>query len=166
MTLKTALLTVLITALAACAGPTGKPGALSAGADNQPVTVEPVPIAPTASSVGPDAIASDPAGTAVGSVASTGPANMTTPSTEQACTERGGTWRRAGIRQLEVCDIPTSDAGQPCQGDADCESICVAAEGAPTSGAVTGQCFASNITVGTCLTLVEGGQIANAQCAD
>lgn len=89
-----------------------------------------------------------------------------TPSSAAECTQRGGTWRTAGLMKLEVCDMPMADAGKACQGDSDCESVCVAPEGADPSGPVMGQCYRSNITVGTCLTLVEGGRISQAQCAD
>lgn len=86
-------------------------------------------------------------------------------STPEQCAAAGGTWRKVGMLRTEVCDIPTKDAGKACRDSAECESVCVASEG-PTSGAVTGQCYRSYLTTGTCLALVHKGKVESAQCAD
>ncbi len=162
MTLKTALLIGLIGVLAACSNNQGGAEVSAAGAEPE----RPASSAPTAQGA-PMAVASTQNNdSADGGVGDTAGDSALTPSTADECAQRGGTWRRAGIMKLEVCDMPTRDAGKACRSDSECESVCVAAEGADHSGPVTGQCYKSNITVGTCLTLVEDGRIAQAQCAD
>lgn len=162
MTLKTALLLGLMGACAACSNNQGGTEVAAGAEPLRPVsgaaTAQSAPVAVTDAAAAQN---SDGAG-----VDDSAGSSALTPSTAEECSRRGGTWRRAGMMRLEVCDLPTRDAGKPCRGDAECESVCVAAEGADPSGPVTGQCYKSNITVGTCLTLVEGGRIAQAQCAD
>ncbi len=169
MPLKTVLLIALMSVVMGCSGNQGSAGTKSERADNDKASLaEPVagnvPAVPSVATGDANIIGT--VGTPVAGAESTGSSDAATPSTAAACSKRGGTWRRAGIMRLEVCDLPTADAGKACRGDADCESVCIAPEGAPPSGPVTGQCYRSNITVGTCLTLVEDGRIAQAQCAD
>ncbi len=84
----------------------------------------------------------------------------------EQCSKLGGTWRRAGLMQLEVCDVPTRDAGKTCRDSSECESLCVAQDGANASQASTGQCYKSFLTVGKCLSIVANGRISTAQCSD
>ena len=87
-------------------------------------------------------------------------------NSQEQCSKLGGTWRRAGLMQLEVCDVPTKDAGKPCRDSSECESLCVAADGANASQTTAGQCYKSFLTVGKCLTIVANGRISTAQCSD
>jgi len=163
MTLKTALLLGVLVSLAGCQRASVSQTASIEG--QRPATAEPAAPAVDASADrgkdGPGAT-SDPGSASGDDVAG----DPLTPATAEACTQRGGTWRRAGLMKLEVCDMPTQDAGKACRSDSECESVCVAPEGADPAGPVTGSCYRSTITVGTCLTLVEGGRIAQAQCTD
>ena len=88
------------------------------------------------------------------------------PKTAEACAAAGGTWRKVGMLREELCDVPTLDAGKPCKSSTECESACVAREGADLTKPVTGACYKSLVLVGTCLTRVENGKVDSAQCAD
>jgi hypothetical protein len=87
-------------------------------------------------------------------------------TSREQCIALKGTWRKVGVQQLEACDVPTRDGGKSCQRSAQCESLCVASADADTAAAVEGHCYASFLTVGTCLSEVEDGRIVRAQCAD
>lgn len=89
-----------------------------------------------------------------------------TASTPAQCATLGGTWRRVGMLRTEVCDVPTGDGGKACRDSSECESVCVAPSEGAAAGAVTGQCYRSYLTTGTCLALVRNGQVESAQCAD
>jgi hypothetical protein len=88
------------------------------------------------------------------------------PKTAHACAAAGGTWRAVGMLRQELCDLPTHDAGKPCTGSSECESVCVAPAGADLTKPVTGACYRSFVLVGTCLARVENGRVESAQCAD
>lgn len=87
-------------------------------------------------------------------------------NSREQCVALKGTWRKVGVQQLEACDVPTRDAGKSCQRSAQCESLCVASADADTATVVEGHCYASFLTVGTCLSEVEDGRIVRAQCVD
>lgn len=69
-----------------------------------------------------------------------GPADTTTCATEPltpACREatnamdcgaNGGCWGTAGLSNQPICTCATTDAGEPCASDDDCEGVCVGAE--------------------------------------
>ena len=49
---------------------------------------------------------------------------------QDECTERGGTWGKYGLAQIEGCNIPTEDAGKECKKGVDCTTqLCIAIEG-------------------------------------
>lgn len=102
---------------------------------------------------------------APGAAAAAPPKSPPSASTATECAKLGGTWRRAGMLQTEVCDLPTKDGGKACTDDAQCENLCVIAQGQPPGASPSGTCHASYRTVGTCLTHIKAGQVV-ADCTD
>ncbi|TDR37704.1 hypothetical protein DFR29_1241 [Tahibacter aquaticus] len=82
------------------------------------------------------------------------------------CLALKGIWRKVGVQQLDACDVPTRDGDKPCRSSDQCESLCVANTDADPAEPVEGHCYASFMTVGTCLSEVSDGRIVRAQCAD
>src|SRR6266567_2924327 len=82
------------------------------------------------------------------------------------CATIGGAWRQLGRQALFVCDVPTTDAGRPCLDRRDCESICVAPAQSSAGSPVTGACYRSYLTLGTCLARVTGGVVNPEVCVD
>ena len=82
------------------------------------------------------------------------------------CAVLGGAWSRAGMMGTELCSVPTKDAGLPCKDNIECISVCVAPEGAKPGKRVTGTCYGSTNTLGTCLALVKEGKAQGALCVD
>src|SRR5947208_3148384 len=82
------------------------------------------------------------------------------------CISLGGTWRRAGMRGEEICDVPTKDAGRDCRDSSECLSACVAPEKAHSGQRVVGKCYGSFLTLGTCLARVSGGVAQVPHCSD
>jgi hypothetical protein len=54
--------------------------------------------------------------------------------------------------QLDMCDLPTSDAGQPCTDSTQCEGMCLAGDTAEV-----GACSPTTLNFG-CFPIMEGGQ--------
>ena len=75
-------------------------------------------------------------------------------------------WGRFGLLESELCDLPTADAGQPCTKHDDCESVCIAPDGARLGDLVTGKCYARSVTLGTCLAHVVDGVVQAVLCED
>jgi len=50
------------------------------------------------------------------------------PTNEQDCLKQGGAWGPQGISPKAICDLPTTDAGQPCTDSSQCEGICFASD--------------------------------------
>ena len=89
-----------------------------------------------------------------------------TPHTRAACEAAGGVWGRFGLLARDLCDLPSRDAGQPCTNSGQCQSVCVAPEGARPGDRVTGQCYARTVTLGTCLSYVADGVVQGVRCVD
>ena len=145
-----ALLTVLIVA---------------AGCTSQP---DPAPVVQAAKPAGGNVATDSRRPTTAGPTAARADGDKSGPvvTSQEQCSKLGGTWRRAGLMQLEVCDVPTKDAGKACRDSSECESLCVAPDGANASQASAGQCYKSFLTVGKCLSIVANGRISTAQCSD
>ncbi len=88
------------------------------------------------------------------------------PSTRGECESAGGKWGRFGMRQQELCDLPTADAAKACTDAKDCATACVAPESAPVGSQAVGQCYGRTVLLGTCLKQVRGGVVEPALCAD
>ncbi len=88
------------------------------------------------------------------------------PATQAECEVAGGVWARRGLLATELCDLPTADAGKPCTKHDDCESVCIAPDGARAGDRVTGQCYARSVTLGTCLPYVIDGVVQPVMCVD
>ena len=88
------------------------------------------------------------------------------PSTRAECEAAGGKWGRFGLRQQELCDLPTPDAGKACTDAKDCVSACVAPDAAPVGGQSQGICYGRALLLGTCLKQVRGGVVTPPLCAD
>jgi hypothetical protein len=90
-----------------------------------------------------------------------------TPSVRQLeCERQGGEWLAHGFDQRFMCNLPASDAGQPCSDSDQCDGLCLAPPDIEprTSGEVPGQCSPRQINFG-CYNLVEDGRLAMA-CID
>ncbi len=44
---------------------------------------------------------------------------------EVKCLNKGGVWGRVGFR-MRICNLPTTDAGQACKDNQECEGLCFA----------------------------------------
>jgi len=53
---------------------------------------------------------------------------ITIPDNETDCLEMGGTWGPQGRAQMDMCDLPTTDAGQACGDSSQCEGMCLASD--------------------------------------
>lgn len=73
------------------------------------------------------------------------------PGNEQDCLAQGGAWGPQGRLQMEMCDLPASDAGQPCTDSSQCQGLCLAS-GTPT----TGLCSPRTLNFG-CFDVIEDG---------
>ena len=73
------------------------------------------------------------------------------PTNEQDCLRQGGTWGPQGISQMDMCDLPTTDAGLPCTDSSQCEGVCLATD-SPSIGA----CSPRRLNFG-CFTIMQDG---------
>jgi hypothetical protein len=87
-------------------------------------------------------------------------------TTEPECYELGGTWVLGRGSVEDFCMVPTSDEGKTCRDHSECESVCVAPEGAELHAKVTGTCYGSYHTLGTCLPRVKAGRFDGTLCVD
>jgi hypothetical protein len=85
-----------------------------------------------------------------------------TPMNDADCIDADGHWGRFGLYQVNVCDLPTPDAGRTCTDSGQCISACVSE--LPTGDA--GTCFGRTILRGTCLNYVKGGRVEGTLCVD
>ena len=89
------------------------------------------------------------------------------PGSRAECEQRGGRWGQHGLLPEASCRLPAGDAGKACRSSAECESGCIAPEGAkPGEEGVTGRCHAYRSLIGTCLSRVEGGRVGAVLCVD
>lgn len=86
-------------------------------------------------------------------------------SSQKQCESLGGTWKRVGPRQLEACDRPTSDGGKACHDNSECQSRCLAPEGADPTKPVIGTCDRSHLQPTRCVSIVSNGRITQAECS-
>lgn len=93
-----------------------------------------------------------------------GPVAGEAPSTRAECLARGGEWKRPGRLPVERCLLPTTDAGRACTDAAQCQGLCLAADGATDGAPASGRCSADTDVFG-CRTRVEGGR-AVTLCVD
>jgi len=80
-----------------------------------------------------------------------------------ACNAKGGHSVMARYT-VEVCAVPTTDAGKPCQDKADCQGFCEV-WGAKPNASVTGTCSkeAQDVPTG-CFNHVQGGKATGEWC--
>lgn len=93
---------------------------------------------------------------------STKPKKITTSG---ECATEGGIWRRAGRAGIYQCELRMSDAGKSCTDSTQCQSSCVAVDGATRGSKGTGQCYSSNIIFG-CRAYVSNGIVGATLCID
>ena len=67
------------------------------------------------------------------------PGTYLSPAEIAACEAKGGRTVMARYT-LQVCAVPTTDAGAPCNDKADCQGFCEAPWGAQPDAVVTGTC--------------------------
>ncbi len=86
-----------------------------------------------------------------------------TPSELSECKAKGGRSVMARF-SLEVCAVPTNDAGKPCNDKSDCEGFCEV-WGAEPNTTVTGTCSkeAQDVPTG-CFNHVRGGKATGEWC--
>jgi hypothetical protein len=73
------------------------------------------------------------------------------PDNEQDCLAQGGAWGPQGMLQREMCDLPATDAGQPCTSSSQCQGLCLASDSSST-----GTCSPRTLNFG-CFEVVEDG---------
>lgn len=73
------------------------------------------------------------------------------PTHEQDCLKQGGTWGPQGISAEDVCDLPTTDAGQPCTDSSQCEGLCFA-----NAAGTSGTCSPRRLNF-SCYTIMKDG---------
>ncbi len=73
------------------------------------------------------------------------------PNNEQDCLDQGGTWGPQGRAQMDLCDLPATDAGKPCTDSSQCQGLCFAS-GTPS----TGTCSPRTLNFG-CHDVMEDG---------
>ena len=56
---------------------------------------------------------------------------------EQACLKAGGVFVKIGLRDVEVCNFKTTDAGKSCTDSQQCQGSCVTEDANATSGNCT-----------------------------
>ena len=88
------------------------------------------------------------------------------PKNQEECTARGGRWGRFGLREIDQCDMPSSDAGKCCTDSSECQSSCVTKDNVQSGKRAVGKCFERTLTLGTCLNYVEKGKAKGVICED
>ena len=88
------------------------------------------------------------------------------PDSKVRCEEQGGSWGQLGLFQEEVCNLPTSDAGQPCKTHSECEGSCITEDSVKAGTSVTGRCYKRSIARGVCLNFVKDGIAGGHLCVD
>ena len=73
------------------------------------------------------------------------------PDNEQDCLAQGGMWGPQGMLQRDMCDLPATDAGQPCTSSSQCQGLCLASDASST-----GTCSPRVLNFG-CFDVVEDG---------
>ena len=77
---------------------------------------------------------------------------ITIPDNETDCLEMGGTWGPQGRAQTDMCDLPTTDAGQACSDSSQCQGMCLAS-------ASVGTCSPRTINFGCFDIMMDGVQM-------
>ena len=73
------------------------------------------------------------------------------PNNEQDCLDQGGTWGPQGLAQMDMCDLPATDAGKSCTNSSQCQGLCLAND-TPS----TGTCSPRTLNFG-CHDVMEDG---------
>jgi len=86
------------------------------------------------------------------------------PEALTACQAKGGRAEQARYA-LEVCALPTTDAGKACAGKSDCQGFCEAPPSAKPNAEVRGACSAWAQSVPTgCFNHVRDGKATGEWC--
>ncbi len=73
------------------------------------------------------------------------------PDNEQDCLAQGGVWGPQGLLQTDMCDLPATDAGQPCTSSSQCQGLCLASDSSST-----GTCSPRVLNFGCFDVMVDG----------
>lgn len=76
---------------------------------------------------------------------------------EPDCVANGGCWGTGGLSPEPICTCPTSDAGQPCTTDDDCEGVCVGPASDTGCEPTGGTCAPATPRFGCYCAVFEGG---------
>ncbi len=87
------------------------------------------------------------------------------PDDAAKCRAAKGSWGRHGLSRTESCVVPTSDAGKSCHDESECESGCIAPEGAKIGDRATGTCYELSLAFG-CRNHVRKGVVQPTLCVD
>lgn len=90
------------------------------------------------------------------------------PDTAEACTKKGGTYRRVCLMGSWSCVMPYADAGKSCTDKKQCQGQCrYEGEGEmpPAGTAVTGVCQRTSDPCG-CFGIVADGKLQSMLCVD
>jgi hypothetical protein len=85
---------------------------------------------------------------------------------KEECEALQGAWLPEATHSPVRCLVPTQDGGKSCKDSSECASICVAPDNAVSDQVVTGTCFPSYNTIGTCLRRVSDGKAGHRICRD
>jgi hypothetical protein len=94
------------------------------------------------------------------------PSMAAAPATRAECEAAGGAWGRLGIRQQELCNLPTPDAGKACTDAKECTAACIAPESAAVGSQAQGTCYGRALLLGTCLKQMRQGVVNPPVCVD
>ena len=98
----------------------------------------------------------------------TGEAHANSQADELICANNSGVWFTPlyGNQTSGYCILPTSDAGQVCEFDNDCESACITDDEVKAGSAATGECFGWSELISHCLNSVDDGKALGTVCYD
>ena len=102
----------------------------------------------------------------IGTVSCSSSSAVEPPETQSACKEAQGEWVRIGLLGIELCNLPSSDAGDSCEDSSECKSVCVAPKESRIGESASGYCYEWTNVVGTCMKRVEDGKVQPAICLD
>lgn len=95
------------------------------------------------------------------------------PDNQNDCEVQGGQWSSFGTREIEECNLFTTDAGQECIDGSQCQGYCFTEDeelyqsaSILKAVAAKGQCSADTIVSGKCIAFVDEGQTKGKLCID
>jgi hypothetical protein len=66
--------------------------------------------------------------------------------------------------KIPRCNLPTTDAGTPCDDNRVCQGVCAADDAVPAGTVANGRCFGWRLLVGACVNVVSDGVALGTVC--